>query len=95
MGAEARAQIIAELVDEYAEERVRQYSTQVFDLAAVKRSLRESLKDGDAGFDLGPGDDATLAGLLDRHPFLIRVAGTVPSWKPGLDKAPTRRPARP
>ena len=91
MGREARAQMIAELVDDYVEERVRQFPTQAFDVAAVRRALQEALKDGDAGFDLGPGDDKALGQLLDRHPFLTRVPGSAPAWKPGLDKAAMKR----
>ena len=86
MAGGARAQMIAEMVDEYVEERVRQFPTQVFDLAAVKRALGETLKEAEAGFDLGPGDDKALGQLLDRHPFLVRAPGAALAWKPGLDR---------
>ena len=80
--------MIAELVEEYVEERVRQFPTQAFDVGAVRQALRESLKEGEAGFDLGPRDDTALAQLLDRHPFLVRASGaSALSWKPGLDKS--------
>ena len=87
----ARAQMVAELLDDFVEERVRQFPKQAFDIAAVRRALRETLRDGEAGFDLGPGDDKALGQLLDRHPFLTRVPGAASAWQPGLDKAAVKR----
>ncbi len=90
MTASPRSSMIAELLTDYVEERVRQFPKAVFDLAGVKRSLSAVLKDGQAGFDLVAGDDRVLTSLLDQHPFLVR-AGNGPglSWRPGLDR--TRR----
>ena len=82
-----RTTIIAELLQDYVEERVRQFPTQSFDLDAVKRTLREPLREAQAGFDLGPGHDREIAAFLDQHPFLMRAGkGPAPSWKPGLRK---------
>ena len=91
MSGGARAQMVAELVEEFVEERVRQFPKQAFDIAAVRKALRESLKDGGAGFDLGPADDKALSQLLDRHPFLVRASGAAPAWKPGLDLPAQKR----
>jgi hypothetical protein len=91
MAGEARGQMIAELLDDYIEERVRQFPNQAFDLASVRRALQQLLKEGEAG-DLGPGDDKAIAQKLDQHPFLVRAPGAAASWKPGLDKRP-RKPA--
>ena len=90
MAASLRSSMIAELLTDYVEERVRQFPKAVFDLAGVKRSLSAVLIDGQAGFDLVPGDDRVLTSMLDQHPFLVR-AGNGPglSWRPGLDR--TRR----
>jgi len=44
MAGDARSKLIAELVSEFAEERVRQLPMQVFDLAAVKRAVTMAAK---------------------------------------------------
>jgi len=91
MAGDARSKLIAELVSEFVEERVRQFPTQVFDLAALKRAVATALEEGGAGFELMSGDDRALASLLDRHPFLVRAKDrTTLAWKPGLDKARPR-----
>ena len=91
MAGDARSKLIAELVSEFVEERVRQFPTQVFDLAAVKGSVTMALKEGGAGFELMSGDDRALASLLDQHPFLVRAKGrTTLAWRPGLDRARPR-----
>ena len=83
-----KSNMIAELLADFVEERVRQFPKAPFDLANVKRSLNAVLKEGQAGFDLASGDDRALTGMLDRHPFLLRAKnGTAPAWKPGLDRA--------
>ncbi len=43
MTASLRSSMIAELLTDYVEERVRQFPKAVFDLAEVKRSLRACL----------------------------------------------------
>ncbi len=88
MTGTVRSPMIAELLADYVEERVRQFPKATFDLAGVKRSLNAALKEGQTGFDLGAGDDRALTNILDRHPFLLRASnGPVPTWKPGLDRA--------
>jgi len=91
MAGDARSKLIAELVSEFVEERVRQFPTQVFDLAAVKRAVATAIKEGGAGFELMSGDDRALASLLDQHPFLVRAKDrNTLAWRPGLDKARPR-----
>ena len=91
MAGDARSKLIAELVSEFVEERVRQFPTQVFDLAAVKRAVTMAFKEGGTGLELLSGDDRALTSLLDQHPFLVRAKDrTTLAWKPGLDKARPR-----
>ncbi len=91
MAGDVRSKLIAELVSEFVEERVRQFPTQVFDLAAVKRAVTLALKEGRTGLELMSGDDRALASLLDQHPFLVRAKDrTTLAWKPGLDKVRPR-----
>ena len=88
MTGTVRSTMLAELLADYVEERVRQFPKATFDLAGTKRSLNAVLKEGQAGFDLGAGDDRVLTNMLDRHPFLLRASnGPVLTWKPGLDRA--------
>lgn len=88
MPGDARTTIVSELVSEFVEERVRQHPGKAFDLAAVRKAIAASLKDADAGVALAPADDALIAGLLDRHPFVVGTgSGAKRVWKPGLDKA--------
>ncbi len=56
MASDARGKLIVELVAEFVEERVRQFPTEVFDLAVLKRALSAALKEGGAGFELGSVD---------------------------------------
>ena len=91
MAGDARSKLIAELVSEFVVERVRQFPTQVFDLAAVTRAVTMAVKEGGAAVELTSGDDRALASLLDQHPFLVRVKDrTTLVWKPGLDKVRPR-----
>ena len=88
MTGHPKSTMIAELLADYVEERVRQFPKATFDLAGTKRSLNAALKEGQAGFDLGAGDDRVLTNMLDRHPFLLQASsGPVLAWRPGLDRA--------
>ena len=91
MAGDARSKLIAELISEFGEERVRQFPTQVFDLVAAKRAVTMALKEGGTGLELVSGDDRALTSLLDQHPFLVRAKDrTTLEWKPGLDKVRPR-----
>jgi len=88
MTGTVRSTMLAELLADYVEERVRQFPHAPFELAGVRCSLNAALKEGQAGFDLGAGDDRVLTNMLDRHPFLKRASsGPVLAWRPGLDRA--------
>lgn len=88
MAGDARTTIVSELVSEFVEERVRQHPSKAFDLAAVRAALAASLKEADSGVALKPADDALIAAILDRHPFVVGTgSGAKRAWKPGLDKA--------
>ena len=71
---------------EFVEERVRQFPTEVFDPAGLKRALATALEEGGAGFHLAPGGDRALIGMLDQHPFLVR-ARDGPPWRGSRDCA--------
>ena len=88
--ADARAKIVAELVDEFVEERVRQLPTKAFGVAEVKRALGAALKDAGGSIELKAGDDRFMAEWLDRHPFLLRAKAGA-SWKPGLNRDSLKR----
>jgi hypothetical protein len=92
----ARSKILAELVDDFVEERVRQFPAESFTLALVKRALQDSLKGTEAATELTSADDRAMVEQLDRHPFLIPAGqGSAKAWKPGLDRgAGKRRPGR-
>jgi hypothetical protein len=91
MAADARTGIITELLQDFIEERVRQFPTKVFDVKTVKRALEPTLKEAGTGIELGPGDDRLIATLLDEHPFVIPAGGAPAAWKPGLDIREARR----
>jgi hypothetical protein len=84
--ANARDRIIAELVEDFIEERVRHSSKKAFDLPAVKKGLQENLKGTEAAMELASSADRVIVAALDRHPFVVRAAkGPTIAWKPGLD----------
>jgi hypothetical protein len=85
MTGDARTGIIKELLQDFVEERVRQFPTKIFDLKTVRRALEPALKEAETGIDLGPGDDPLIAKLLDEHPFVVSTNGRTAAWKPGLD----------
>ena len=88
MAADARAKMVAELVAEFVEERVRQLPTKTFGVEDVKRALGATLRDAGDTIELTSGDDRWMADWLDRHPFLLRARqGRDAGWKPGLNKA--------
>jgi hypothetical protein len=90
--ANARDRIIAELVEDFIEGRVRHSSKKAFDLPAVKKGLQESLKGTEAAMQLSAADDGVILAAVDRHPFVVRVGkGSTLSWKPGLDISPSKR----
>jgi hypothetical protein len=87
MAESARAGVIAELVREFVEERVRQHPGKQFDLVAVRRAIEPMLKEAETNIGLGTSDDRLISTVLDAHPFMVRVRGPQPAWKPGLDKS--------
>ncbi len=91
MAGDPRTGIITELLQDFIEERVRQFPTKVFDIKAVKRALEPTLKEAGTGIELGPGDDRLIGRLLDEHPFVIPAGGSPAAWKPGLDIREARR----
>jgi hypothetical protein len=88
--ADARAKIVAELVDEFVEERVRQLPSKPFGVAEVKRALGTALKEAGGAIELKAGDDRWMAERLDGHPFLLRAKAGA-SWQPGLNKGALKR----
>jgi hypothetical protein len=70
--ANARDRIIAELVEDFIEERVRHSSKKAFNLPAVKKGLQESLKGTEAAMQLSAADDRVILAALDGHPFVVR-----------------------
>jgi hypothetical protein len=84
--------IVAELVAEFVEERVRQSPSKSFALADVTRALTAMLRDSGGAVDLKRVDDAWLSQRLDEHPFLLKSkAGRASQWKPGFNKQSMRR----
>jgi hypothetical protein len=92
MATDARAKIVAELLAEFIEERVRQAPKKAFGLSDVTRALGSMLRDSDAALELKRTDETWLAQKLDQHPFLRRAkAGASGQWVPGLNKPAMKR----
>src|SRR3954466_7350798 len=60
MAGDARSKLIAELVSEFVEERVRQFPSQVFDLAALKRAVATALRRAELALNSCPAMIARL-----------------------------------
>lgn len=83
----SRTKLIAEVLDDYVEERVRHFPGERFDLVAVKRAIGQTLRDGNSGIELTSIDDPMMVQWLERHPFLVAAdRASKLSWKPGLNK---------
>ena len=92
MAADAKAKILAELVAEFVEERVRQLPASAFGIGDVTRAVASMLRDAGDAVALEPGDDKWMTHWLNQHPFLLRSkAGSTIQWKPGLNKDAMRR----
>lgn len=87
---DGRAKIVAELVAEFVEERVRLFPTTTFGVDEVKRALGAALQEAEETVELKPSDDTLIPAILDRHPFLVRTETGRATWKPGLNKAAGR-----
>jgi hypothetical protein len=88
VAVDARGKIVAELLAEFVEERVRQQPAHAFGINEVKQALASALHDAGDAMALAPSDDRWIADRLDRHPFLLKAAkGRVPAWRPGLNRA--------
>jgi hypothetical protein len=90
MARNARAGLIAELVLEFVEERVRQSPGKQFDIPTIRRAIEPMLKEAGTEVTLTAADDLLISTLLDEHPFMVRAGGAKAAWKPGLHKAPVR-----
>jgi hypothetical protein len=94
MATDARAKIVAELLAEFVEERVRQWPKKPFGLSDVTRALGTMLRDSDTAIELKRADEPRLSDWLDQHPFLRRAAsGSSGQWTPGLNKQALRKRA--
>lgn len=88
MRADSRSQIITELAAEFVEERVRELPGKLFSVDDVKRALSTTLRDAGEAVAVLRNDDSMIEKYLDQHPFLIKArTGSLPHWKPGLNKA--------
>lgn len=83
----SQASLLDALTAEFVEERVRHKPKSSFDLAEAGRALADMLAETGEKVTFTQKDLDTIAGLLDRHPFVLRQPGAKPSWKPGLDRA--------
>ncbi len=84
--------IVAELLTEFVEERVRQLPTRAFGVGDVTQAASTMLREAGVLATVRPTDEQWIATWLDQHPFLLKQkAGFGALWKPGLNKGRTGR----
>ncbi|MDB5595670.1 MAG: hypothetical protein JWM36_2631 [Hyphomicrobiales bacterium] len=83
----SHASLLKDLVPEFVEERVRQHPKKSFDIDEASRALAAMVAETGEKVSFSASDISKIATLLEGHPFLVRLSGARPSWKPGLDRA--------
>jgi hypothetical protein len=91
MAGDPRRTIVAELVTEFVEERVRHLPIATFSMDDVTQAITVMLREAGVLSAITPGDEMWIADWLDQHPFLLQQkAGSAAQWKPGLNKGGLR-----
>lgn len=83
--------MLNELVAEFVEERVRGQPRKAFDLEEARKAISAMVAETGERVNFTQGDLDRMSALLEGHPFLVRVPGSRPSWKPGLDRAQLKK----
>ena len=92
MAGDPKRTIMAELLAEFVEERVRQLPVHAFNISDVTRAVSAMLRDAGDASALKSSDESWIADWLDQHPFLLKhKVGSGTAWKPGLNKPGLRR----
>jgi hypothetical protein len=87
MAGDPRQTIVAELVTEFVEERVRHSPLDAFSIGDVTSAVTAMLREASVLAAIEPDDEKWIADWLDQHPFLLQQnAGSTAQWRPGLNK---------